>query len=85
MQLFFEPSRDVSKDLGFVRLHQQLVAGTGIELRLDVPDADVPEALDGPPDSGGALAYIGKNAEIFSFSKKYLLICGKIGNINVYW
>ena len=29
----------------------------GIELRLDVPDADVPEALDGPPDSGGALAY----------------------------
>ena len=56
-QLFFEPSGDVSKDLGFVRLHQQLVAGTGIELRLDVPDANIPETLDGPPDSGGALAY----------------------------
>ena len=56
-QLLFEPAGDVRKDLGFVRLHQQLVAGTGIELRLDVPDADVPEALDGPPDSGGALAY----------------------------
>ena len=52
-----EPACDVRKDLGFVRLHQQLMAGAGIELRLDVPDADVPEALDGPPDSGGALAY----------------------------
>ena len=33
----------------------------------------------------GISVCIGKNAEIFSFSKKYLLICEKIGNINVYW
>ena len=31
MQLFFEPVRDVRKHLGFVRLHQQLVAGAGVE------------------------------------------------------
>ena len=29
--------------------------------------------------------HIGENAEIFSLSQKTLLICGKIGNINVYW
>ena len=57
MQLFFEPTGDVRKNLGFVRLHQQLVAGAGVEFRLDVPDTGVPEALDGPPDSGGALAH----------------------------
>ena len=57
MQLFFEPTGDVRKHLGFVRLHQQLVAGAGVEFRLDVPDTGVPEALDGPPDSGGALAH----------------------------
>lgn len=57
MQLFFEPAGDVRKHLGFVRLHQQLVAGAGVEFRLDVPDTGVPEALDGPPDSGGALAH----------------------------
>ena len=28
MQLFFEPAGDVRKHLGFVRLHQQLVADT---------------------------------------------------------
>lgn len=33
------------------------MAGAGVELRLDVPDTGVPEALDGPPDSGGALAH----------------------------
>ena len=57
MQLFFEPTGDVRKHLGFVRLHQQLVAGAGVEFRLDVPDTGIPEALDGPPDSGGALAH----------------------------
>ena len=31
MQLFFEPAGDVRKHLGFVRLHQQLVAGAGVE------------------------------------------------------
>ena len=57
MQLFFEPAGDVRKHLGFVRLHQQLVAGAGVEFRLNVPDTGVPEALDSPPDSGGALAH----------------------------
>lgn len=57
MQLFFEPVRDVRKHLGFVRLHQQFMAGARVEFRLDVPDTGVPEALDGPPDSGGALAH----------------------------
>ena len=33
------------------------MAGAGVEFRLDVPDTGVPEALDGPPDSGGALAH----------------------------
>ena len=36
MQLFFEPAGDVRKHLGFVRLHQQLVAGAGVEFRLNV-------------------------------------------------
>ena len=46
-----------AKHLGFVRLHQQFMAGAGVEFRLDVPDTGIPEALDGPPDSGGALAH----------------------------
>ena len=33
------------------------MAGAGVEFRLDVPDTGVPEALDGPLDSGGALAH----------------------------
>ena len=49
MQLFFKPVGDVRKHLGFVRLHQQFMAGAGVEFRLDVPDTGVPEALDGPP------------------------------------
>ena len=31
MQLFFEPAGDVRKHLGFVRLHQQFMAGAGVE------------------------------------------------------
>mgnify|MGYP000161106773 CR=1 FL=1 len=50
MQLFFEPVGDVRKHFGFVRLHQQFMAGAGVEFRLDVPDTGVPEALDGPHD-----------------------------------
>ena len=57
MQLFFEPVGDVRKDLGFVRLHQQLVAGTGVEDAFNVQHTGVLQALDGAAHALALLAH----------------------------
>ena len=46
-KLLFQPVADVLEYFLVVRFHQQFVAGTGVELALDVLHADAFQALDG--------------------------------------
>ena len=56
-KLLFQPVADVLEYFLVVRFHQQFVAGTGVELALDVLHADAFQALDGAAHALALLAH----------------------------
>ena len=56
-QLFVQPCGDVPENLQLVGLHQQLVAGTGVEDAFNVLHTGVLQALDGAAHALALLAH----------------------------
>ena len=56
-QLFVQPCGNVRENLQLVGLHQQLVAGTGVEDAFNVLHTGVPQALDGAAHALALLAH----------------------------